>query len=158
MKFCLKYLKVGMPSLTQSYTTWVKVSMNTCLTQYFRFIKEIYKCVQYYLCPLKCMVYCILRRWNKVRTTLLCPFKSSQDEKGWKKPLEVSRSNPCSAQGQPRSGCSGLCPLKFGISPSQEIQQPLWQLLPAFEAFFRLFNMWITAEVVTIRHIFWFDT
>lgn len=162
IKFHLKYFKVSMHSLTQCYTAWVKVPMNTYLTQYSKFRKEIYNCVQYYLYPLKCVRFCILRhqKMKQSEDYFTMPFQiiASQDDKGWKESLEVTCSNICSAQGQYRSGCSGLCPLKFGISPSQEIQQHLWQLLTVFEAFFRLFNMWITAEVVTIRHIFCFDT
>lgn len=52
------------------------------------------------------------------------PFQiiASQGDKDWEEPLEVTHSNSCSAQGQHKSGCSRLCPFKFGIPPSQEIQ------------------------------------
>lgn len=85
--------------------------------------------------------------WSKVGTSFLCPFKSGcQGMIKVGKSLWKSPSSPCSAQGQGMSACSGLFPLQFGASSSQETQQLpgnfCWCLKP-----FQAFHSVITAEV-----------
>lgn len=59
--------------------------------------------------------------WTEKRTSYF--LTESQNDRGWKQPLEFAWSNSTVQAGTPRASCSGPCPHGFSISPRMESPQ-----------------------------------